>query len=333
MVVFFGYVGLFVRFWRACLLAPEDITWMLHLKDAMTGHEEKLPEIAEYNPGQKGYFWGMSVMIVVLLVTGLVIWDQYFDAYTTIEQKRIAVLLHAIAAVVAICGLIVHVHMVLWEPGTLRAMTRGWVTGGWGWKHHRKWLREAITGKTGRLSERRPPNDGSGFRAWPAARAVHEVASLDRSFLERSHPHWRGGGAAFRALARSRAPVPRRAERFQSLAEGSDLAPYLRFLGALAQIQAGLQDGLPARPGHLPRRLGGRRSSACRRSIATASSPDAAFAATLARFLALMRDVAMPEASAAALARMAQADAAAREACCATCWPMPFRRMPLPSMR
>jgi len=149
VVVFFGYVGLFIRFWRTCLLAPEDITWLLHLNDAMTGHEEKLPEVGKYNPGQKGYFWGMSVMVVVLLVSGLVIWDQYFDTYTTIEQKRIAVLVHSIAAMMAICGLIVHVHMVLWERGTLRAMTRGWVTGGWGWKHHRKWLRQAITGKTG----------------------------------------------------------------------------------------------------------------------------------------------------------------------------------------
>jgi formate dehydrogenase subunit gamma len=27
-------------------------------------------------------------------------------------------------------------------------MTRGKVTGGWAWRHHRRWLREIVTGKT-----------------------------------------------------------------------------------------------------------------------------------------------------------------------------------------
>jgi formate dehydrogenase subunit gamma len=27
-------------------------------------------------------------------------------------------------------------------------MTRGQVTGGWAWRHHRKWLKELVTGKT-----------------------------------------------------------------------------------------------------------------------------------------------------------------------------------------
>ena len=32
----------------------------------------------------------MSVLIVVLISSGLVIWEQYFSDYTTIEQNRIA---------------------------------------------------------------------------------------------------------------------------------------------------------------------------------------------------------------------------------------------------
>jgi len=49
--------------------------------------------------------------------------------------------------VLAILGFVIHVHMVTWEPGTLRAMISGTVTGGWAWKHHRKWLREIVAGK------------------------------------------------------------------------------------------------------------------------------------------------------------------------------------------
>ena len=31
--------------------------------------------------------------------------------------------------------------------GTINAMTRGNVTGGWAWRHHRRWLREVVTGR------------------------------------------------------------------------------------------------------------------------------------------------------------------------------------------
>jgi formate dehydrogenase subunit gamma len=43
---------------------------------------------------------------------------------------------------------IVHVYAAIWVRGTIRAMTRGSVTGGWAWKHHRKWLRELVSGKS-----------------------------------------------------------------------------------------------------------------------------------------------------------------------------------------
>jgi formate dehydrogenase subunit gamma len=73
-----------------------------------------------------------------------VIWDQYFGPYFTVEQKRIAVLVHAVAA---ICVWIVHVYAAIWVCGTISAMTRGRVTGGWAWRHHRRWLNELVTGK------------------------------------------------------------------------------------------------------------------------------------------------------------------------------------------
>ena len=68
---------------------------MRRLRDVLTGHEEKLPEVGKYNAGQKVVFWAMSLLIIVLIASGIVIWDQYFDQYTTIEQKRVAVLVHA----------------------------------------------------------------------------------------------------------------------------------------------------------------------------------------------------------------------------------------------
>ena len=144
VVLFFSFLGLFIRFWRANLWEREDGTWLARLRDVLTAHEERLPEVGKYNAGQKAVFWLMSILIVVLILSGLAIWDQYFAQFTTIEQKRIAVLIHALAAIVIICVWIVHVYAAIWVRGTFSAMIRGYVTGGWAWRHHRKWLRELI---------------------------------------------------------------------------------------------------------------------------------------------------------------------------------------------
>lgn len=147
VVLFVSFFGLFVRFWRANLWKAEDGTWMARLRDVLGGHEENLPEVGKYNAGQKVVFWAMSLLIIVLIVSGFAIWDQYFAQYTTIDQKRWAVLIHAVAAVTIICVWIVHVYAAIWVRGTINAMTKGRVTGGWAWRHHRKWLRELVGGK------------------------------------------------------------------------------------------------------------------------------------------------------------------------------------------
>jgi formate dehydrogenase subunit gamma len=147
VLLFFSFAGLFIRFWRANLWRSEDGTWLARLRDVLAGNDEKLPEVGKYNAGQKAVFWGMSLMIIILITSGFVIWDQYFSQYSTVDQKRVAVLIHAAAAVVIICIWIVHVYAAIWVRGTIGAMTRGRVTGGWAWRHHRKWLRELVGGK------------------------------------------------------------------------------------------------------------------------------------------------------------------------------------------
>jgi formate dehydrogenase subunit gamma len=147
VLLFVSFAGLFIRFWRANLWKSEDGTWLARLRDVLAGNDEKLPEVGKYNAGQKAVFWGMSLLIIILITSGFVIWDQYFSQYTTIDQKRVAVLLHAAAAVAIICVWIVHVYAAIWVRGTIGAMTRGRVTGGWAWRHHRKWLRELVGGK------------------------------------------------------------------------------------------------------------------------------------------------------------------------------------------
>jgi formate dehydrogenase subunit gamma len=44
----------------------------------------------------------------------------------------------------AIAIWIIHVYAAIWVRGTISAMTRGTVSGGWGWRHHRKSLRKEV---------------------------------------------------------------------------------------------------------------------------------------------------------------------------------------------
>jgi len=44
---------------------------------------------------------------------------------------------------VLICAIIVHIYAAIWVKGSVRAMTRGTVSYGWAWKHHRLWFHEA----------------------------------------------------------------------------------------------------------------------------------------------------------------------------------------------
>lgn len=147
VILLFSFAGLFLRFWKLNLWERTDSVWMSRLRDVLTAKDENLPEVGKYNAGQKMVFWSMSILILALFGSGIVIWNQYFGAYFTIGQTRIAMLIHAISAVAIICVWIVHAYAAIWVRGTLSGMTRGRVTGGWAWRHHRKWLREMATGE------------------------------------------------------------------------------------------------------------------------------------------------------------------------------------------
>ncbi|WP_282603103.1 formate dehydrogenase subunit gamma [Paracoccus sp. PARArs4] len=142
VVLFVSFALMFVQLWRLNLPRREDAKWMAHIGDVVKQNEDKLPELGKYNPGQKFVFWGMSGLIILLIVTGVAIWEQFFPGLVSIPVRRIAVLVHALSAVAIILVFIVHVYAAIWTRGTLRAMTRGTVTGGWAYRHHRKWLRE-----------------------------------------------------------------------------------------------------------------------------------------------------------------------------------------------
>ena len=132
--------------WQDNTWQPRDSIWLRKIKDVINNREENLPEVGRYNAGQKLLFFAMVACLIVLFVSGIVIWRVYFSSLFSVRLIRISSLLHAFCAFVLICAIIIHIYAAIWVKGSIRAMTRGWVSPGWAWKHHRAWFREAGKG-------------------------------------------------------------------------------------------------------------------------------------------------------------------------------------------
>jgi formate dehydrogenase subunit gamma len=144
VALIFTFAGLFIRFFRYNIWEKTDTQWLNRIRDVLAARDENLPEVGRYNAGQKIVFWLMTFAIIALFLSGIVLWDSMFGANFSVEQKRLGAVVHAAAAVIIIGVWIVHLYAAIWVKGTVRAMTRGSVTGGWAWRHHRRWLREEV---------------------------------------------------------------------------------------------------------------------------------------------------------------------------------------------
>ena len=142
LIMAFAFLFLAAVMWKDNRLQDRDWKWLRQMKDVVNNREERLPEVGRYNAGQKLLFFVIVVSMLGLLLSGLVIWRQYFSMYFSIGIVRLASLVHALSAFVLICAIILHIYAAIWVKGSMRAMTRGTVTPGWAWKHHRAWFRE-----------------------------------------------------------------------------------------------------------------------------------------------------------------------------------------------
>jgi formate dehydrogenase subunit gamma len=147
LVMFIAFLVLALRVWRANLLDKNDEQWLKQIRDVAANREDKLPEVGKYNAGQKLLFWVQVACLILLLLTGIVIWQPYFTPAFNITVIRIAVVLHAFSAFILILGIIIHIYAGIWVKGSIRAMTRGWVTRAWARKHHPAWYREVASGE------------------------------------------------------------------------------------------------------------------------------------------------------------------------------------------
>ena len=134
------FLTLAATVWDDNVLRPADWQWLRQWRDVVNNREERLPEVGRYNGGQKLLFFVLVLCLLALLLSGLAMWRAYFTL--PVDLVRLAVVVHAISALVLICTILVHIYAGFWVKGSVQAMVHGTVTPGWAWKHHRAWFRQ-----------------------------------------------------------------------------------------------------------------------------------------------------------------------------------------------
>lgn len=144
VVFFLLFVAIAVHNLRYNWPIKNDIKWMMKIGKVLNNDDHDLPAIGKFNPGQKMVYWTLIVTVPVLLITGVIMWRPLFAGYFPIPIIRIAALLHATAAFLAITTIIVHIYAAIWVKGSIKAMTRGWVTRAWAKHHHPLWYEHEV---------------------------------------------------------------------------------------------------------------------------------------------------------------------------------------------
>jgi formate dehydrogenase subunit gamma len=141
VLMFLSFFIFAIQKWGDNIMRSYDWAWMSRIGDVLNNKDHDMPEIGKYNAGQKLAFWMMLISMVALLVSGLVLWRQFFSHLFSVEMLRAMALLHAVSGVVLIVTIIVHVYAAIWVKGTIGAMTKGTVTKAWAKHHHPLWYR------------------------------------------------------------------------------------------------------------------------------------------------------------------------------------------------
>ena len=140
------FISMFFRFWKLNIITAVDKEWLSRIGEMVDGDDHNMPQSGKYNGGQKLLFWLLALCMVLLLLSGIVIWRAYFSAAFSIDLIRLSSVVHAATAALMIGLIIVHVYAAIWTRGTIRAMLYGTVSRAWAKQHHPAWFRQMTGG-------------------------------------------------------------------------------------------------------------------------------------------------------------------------------------------
>ena len=146
-VIFSCVMGwMFARWAKTMALDADDRVWLSRMEQYATHQHTQLPDSGRFNAGQKMLFWSQIVTALLLFLSGIVLW---FPEWMPRTLRLVAILLHPVAAIASMAGIIVHIYMgVAAVPQSMRAMLRGYVVEDWARFHHPKWFRETRDANT-----------------------------------------------------------------------------------------------------------------------------------------------------------------------------------------
>lgn len=144
VIMALSFVVMFIRFRALNVMTPTDLEWVKRIREMAAGNDHNMPEQGKYNGGQKLLFWVLAACLVLLLLSGIILWRAYFGF--PVGLVRFAAVIHALSATVMIACIIIHAYAAIWVRGSIRAMLYGTVTRAWARQHHRAWYRQ-VTGK------------------------------------------------------------------------------------------------------------------------------------------------------------------------------------------
>ncbi len=133
-----GFILIFVAWVRYNIPRKYDLDWFKGMGGFLRGPR---PHIGRVNAGEKGWFWAVIVLGIIVGVTGIIldfpIWDQ--SRFTMQASQGI----HAVVAVLFVTLSFGHIYMgTIGVEGAFEGMWTGYVDEGWARQHSDLWLAE-----------------------------------------------------------------------------------------------------------------------------------------------------------------------------------------------
>jgi formate dehydrogenase subunit gamma len=146
VAMIFSFGGMFLRFRKLCVITETDKEWLRRAKEMMNGDTHNMPEAGKLNGGQKMMFWMLSGCMVLLVLSGIIMWRAYFSFLFPAWMIRFASVVHAATGIGMIALIVGHVYAAIWTKESINAMIYGKVRRAWAKHHHPAWFRQ-MTGE------------------------------------------------------------------------------------------------------------------------------------------------------------------------------------------
>ncbi|MGR5206704.1 MULTISPECIES: formate dehydrogenase subunit gamma [Vibrio] len=130
-----------LKWWRKSIPNMTDIRWFMKMGGMVGKHKGTHPSAGFSNGGEKAVYWLLIFFGAIAAVSGLVLDFPIFGQ--TRRDMELSNLIHAISALILICGFIFHIYIGLFGmEGALEGMVTGEVDETWAKEHHDLWYED-----------------------------------------------------------------------------------------------------------------------------------------------------------------------------------------------